>query len=178
MKNNSKNMPSASKFRIVSFNPNSTGKNPKRANILQAVRKKQANIILFSDTRISADIEPSIKAEWGGKVNFASFTSQARGVAVFFTKDLPIEIIENSIYNDKSGNFTAMNIKYEDCVITISCIYGPNNDDPSFYEEIVFKETEKCQQTSDFTIMGGDWNISLSQEFDTFGYTSENSLNA
>ena len=71
-----------------------------------------------------------------------------------------------------------MNIKYEDCVITISCIYGPNNDDPSFYEEIVFKETEKCQQTSDFTIMGGYWNISLSQEFDTFGYTSENSLNA
>ena len=178
MKNKSKNMPSASKLRILSFNPNSIGKNPKRSNIIQAVRKKQANIILFSDTRISADIEPSIKAEWGGMANFASFTSQARGVAVFFTKDLPIEIIENSIYNDKSGNFTAMNIKYEDCIITISCIYGPNNDDPSFYEKIVFNETEKCQQTSDYTIMGGDWNISLSQDLDTFGYTSENNINA
>ena len=67
MKNRSNNLPSASKLRILSFNPNSIGKNPKRANIIQAIRKKQANIILFSDTRISADIEPTIRAEWGGK---------------------------------------------------------------------------------------------------------------
>ena len=73
---------SASKFRILSFNPNSIGKNPKRAQILQAIRRKNANIILFSDTRLSAEIEPLVKAEWGGKVNFASFSSQARGVAI------------------------------------------------------------------------------------------------
>ena len=54
---------SASKFRILSFNPNSIGKNPKRAQILQAIKKKNANIILFSDTRLSAEIEPLVKAE-------------------------------------------------------------------------------------------------------------------
>ena len=178
MKSKSNNLPSASKLRILSFNPNSIGKNPKRANVIQAIRKKQANIILFSDTRISTDVEPSIRAEWGGKINFASYTSQARGVAVFFTKELAIEIIENTIYNDKSGNFTVMNVKYENSVITIACIYGPNSDEPDFYEKIVFKEIEKCQQSSDYTLMGGDWNISLSQELDTFGYTAENNLNA
>ena len=76
-------LPSVSKFKILSFNPNSMGKNPKRSKILQAIRKKKANIILFSDTRISAEIEPIVKAEWGGKANFASFSSQARGVAIF-----------------------------------------------------------------------------------------------
>ena len=80
--NKTNKTPSASKFRILSFNPNSIGKNPKRAKILEAIKKKNANIILFSDTRISAEIEPMVKAEWGGKANFGSYTSQARGVAI------------------------------------------------------------------------------------------------
>ena len=81
------------------------------------MRKKHADIILISDTRIAKEIEPIVKAEWGGRVNFSSFTSQARGVAIFFKKELAIEIIEDSIYNDKSGNFTTLNMKYEDFVI-------------------------------------------------------------
>ena len=85
---NKETISSASKFRILSFNPNSIGKNPKRSKILQAIKKKNANIILFSDTRISKEIEPIVKAEWGGHTNFASYTSQARGVAIFFSKIL------------------------------------------------------------------------------------------
>ena len=119
-----------------------------------------------------------MRAEWGGKANFASYTSQARGVAIFFNKNLALDIIENSIYNDNSGNFTVMNIKYENFIITLACIYGPNHDDPDFFENVVFKETETCQLTSDFTVLGGDWNISLSQDLDTFGYTTENNINA
>ena len=113
---NKSNSISASKFRILSFNPNSIGK-------LKAIRKKNANIILFSDTRISAEVEPIVRSEWGGKANFASFTSQARGVAIFFTKNIAIEIIEDSIFNDKSGNFTVLNFKYENFIITLGCIY-------------------------------------------------------
>ena len=119
-----------------------------------------------------------MKAEWGGRVNFASFTSQARGVAVFFTKDLAIEILENSVYNDPSGNFTVLNFKYENFVITLSCIYGPNQDNPDFYKNVVFPKTEKCSETSDFIVMGGDWNIALDQDLDTFGYTSVNNQNS
>ena len=169
---------SASKLRLLSFNPNSIGKNPKRAKIIQALRKKNANIILLSDTRLSKEIEPTVKNEWGGKANFASFTSQARGVAVLFAKNLAIEILEDSIYNDESGNFTVLNIKYESFVITISCIYGPNQDNPDFYEKVVFHEVQKCQEVSDFCIIGGDWNIALDQTLDTFGYTTENNINA
>ena len=125
------------------------------------MKKKRANIILLSDTRISKDIEPLVKAEWGGKANFASFTSQARGVAIFFTKDLAIEILENSVYNDPSGNFTVLNFKYENFVITLSCIYGPNQDHPDFYKNVVFPRTEKCSETSDFIVMGGVIGILL-----------------
>ena len=107
MKNEHKNkLPSASKIRILSFNPNSIGKNPKRTTVLQAIKKKNANIILLSDTRLSHEIEPLVRAEWGGKANFASFTSQARGVAVFFTKRLETE--KNMLLHSK--NVDAMSI--------------------------------------------------------------------
>ena len=56
-------------------------------------------------------------------------------------------------------------MKYESFVINISCVYGPNEDNPLFY-------------ISDFSILGGDLNLVLSQEMDTFGYTNENNVNA
>ena len=147
---------SASKLRLLSFNPNSIGKNPKRAKIIQSLKKKNANIILLSDTRLAKEIEPIVKSEWGGKANFASFTSQARGVAILFSKDLAVEIIEDSIFNDISGNFTALNIKYEQFIITLACIYGPNNDSPEFYDKVVSYNIKKYQEVSDFCIIGGD----------------------
>ena len=42
----------------------------------------------------------------------------------------------------------------------------------------MFHEFQNCQNESDFAILGADWNISLSQELDTFGYTFENNKNA
>ena len=162
----------------MGFNPNSIGKNPKRQKILNEMRKKRADIIMFSDTRIAKEIEPTVKAEWGGKVNFASFTSQARGVAIFFKKELPIEILENTIYNDKSGNFTSLNVKLQDFIINLNCIYGPNEDNPGFFENVVLKQIEEHQETSDFSILGGDMNLVLSQELDTFGYHAEHNINA
>ena len=169
---------SASKFRILGFNPNSIGKNPKRNKIILELKKKQADIILFSDTRIAKEVEPTVKAEWGGKINFASYTSQARGVAIFFRKEFPIEIIEGSIYNDPSGNFTTLNFKYETFLINLSCIYGPNEDNPLFYKNIVLNEIEKRIEEVDFSILGGDFNLAMSQELDTYGYISENNKNA
>ena len=169
---------SASKFRLLSFNPNSIGKNPKRSKVIKVLRNKNANIILLSDTRLSSEIESVVKTEWGGKAEFASFTSQARGVAVLFKKDFAIEIIEESIYRDTSGNFVVLNAKYESFTITLACIYGPNSDEPKFYEKIVFDQLQRCQENSDFCLIGGDWNISLDQGLDTYGYKSENNINS
>ena len=133
---------------------------------------------MFADSRISKDVENCVKAEWGGKCYFASFTSQARGCAIFFNKNFPAEIQENSIFAHPSGNFLTLNFKYENFMITLSCVYGPNEDNPDFFRNVVLKESEKLSNSSDFTILGGDWNLALKQELDTFGYKSENNKNA
>ena len=133
---------------------------------------------MLCDTRISKDIENTVKSEWGGKCYFSSFSSQARGCAIFFKKDFAAEVIEDSIYRDPSGNFLCLNFKYEDFTITISCIYGPNEDDPDFYKNVVIDQTEKLESSSDFSILAGDWNLVMDQALDTFGYRNEHNQNA
>ena len=67
---------SASRLKLLSFNPNSIGKNPKRGEIFQFLRDKQADIIFLSDTRLSKDVENNVRQEWGGKAYFSSNSSQ------------------------------------------------------------------------------------------------------
>ena len=104
-----------------------------------------------------------VKPKKGKKylMTFSSFASQARGCAIFFRKDFPAEIFENTIFRHPSGNFIALNFIFEEFVITLSCIYGPNEDNPEFYSDVVWKETEKLQTQSDFTILAGDRNLVL-----------------
>jgi exonuclease III len=50
-------------------------------------------------------------------------------------------------------------------------IYGPNSDNPEFYEKVrdTFLELD-----NDYYILCGDFNIALDQELDTFNYSASN----
>ena len=66
------------------------------------MEKKGADIYFIIDTRFSKDIENRVKEEWGSNVFFSSFSSQSRGVAIFFKKQLCAEVLNQK--NDVSGN--------------------------------------------------------------------------
>ena len=70
---------SASKLRVLAFNPNSIGKNPKRLEVIEILRKKQPDVILLADTRIRKDIEATVRTEWGG--NAFVIPQQPNGLA-------------------------------------------------------------------------------------------------
>ena len=79
---------SASSLIIKSFNVNSIGKQPKRREIFKFLEKKGGDIQILVDTRFSKEIEDTVREEWGSQVIFSSYTSQARGVAIFFKKNI------------------------------------------------------------------------------------------
>ena len=162
----------------MGFNPNSIGKNPKRGKIFTALRQKRADIIIISDSRISKDIEKIVKAEWGGDCAFASFSSASRGCAIFFKKNLPVDIDFDSLYKSDDGNFISLNIIYEGLHISINCVYGPNDDSPNFYNDTVFPKIKQRLEETDFLVAGGDWNLVMDQGKDTFGYLHENNKEA
>ena len=75
---------SASKLVIKSLNVNGLGNYSKRQQIFKFLGKKGGDIQFLVDTRFSKQIESRVKEEWGSNVIFSSFTSQARGVSIFF----------------------------------------------------------------------------------------------
>ena len=124
---------SATKFKFLSFNANSIGKNPKRQKVLHHIRKKNPDFILTCDTRISKCIESIVREKWEGRCLFSSFSSQARGVAIFIKKDNP-SIILNT-FQDQGVNIVAIQVLLEDKKILIEALYGPNQDTPEFYTD-------------------------------------------
>ena len=149
---------SASNLKIIEFNANSIGKQPKRRQVLNFLKKKNPDLLVVVDTRIAKNIENTVKEEWGGQAFFASFDSQSRGVALFIRKNLPIKILDK--FNDPSGNMLLVLIEFENKRLLIGGIYGPNHDDPDFYKN-VFQKIQNWNPA--YTIFVGDWNIALDQ---------------
>ena len=131
---------SASKLKIIGFNCNSIGKNPKRRQVLKFLKKRNPDLLIVVDTRIAPNIENTIKEEWGSQVLFSSFDSQSRGVALFVKKDLPLKILDK--FCDKNGNLLCVLIEFECKRILLEGVYGPNNDFPEFYENDFFQKLQ------------------------------------
>ena len=161
---------SASKLRIISFNANSIGKQPKRRQVLYFLEKKKPDLLIVVDTRFSKEIENSVKTEWGGQVLFSSLSSQSRGVAIFIKKDLPVKILDK--FNDENGNILGILLEYESRKILLEGLYGPNGDAPMFYENEAFSKIEFWDPHH--SIFVGDWNLVMNQNIDTLNYQTVN----
>ena len=138
------------------------------------MKKKDPDFILISDTRVCKSIEQIVREEWGGRCFFNSFSSQARGVAIFMKRNNTATILDK--FCDDSGNLLAILINYEGKRILLECIYGPNTDTPDFYSEKAFKKIVDWKP--DYSIFAGDFNIALDQVKDTKNYIQNNNPNA
>ena len=77
---------------------------------------------------------------------------------------------EYEIHNEKrdsDGNFLALDITIEDNRTTIINIYGPNYDDPEFFDMVTETFTEFDNK---YFILCGDFNLALNPSLDTLNY--------
>ena len=86
---------------------------------------------------------------------------------------VPITIIE--IDKDKNGNLLILGLRYSDITLTLVVVYGPNEDSPDFYWNLLEQLKSKEQGP---LILCGDWNLVLNFKLDTFGYIRENNVKA
>ena len=138
------------------------------------IKKKNPDFIIICDTRICKSIENTVREEWGGTCIFNSFSSQARGVAIFIKKECTAKIIDN--FCDSDGNILAILLDFQDKTILMEGIYGPNSDSPSFYSEIAFKKI--IDWAPDYSIFAGDFNVVLDPKLDTRNYLHVNNPQA
>ena len=161
---------SATSFKILSFNANSIGRNPKRQKVLHFLQKKNPDFTIICDSRIAKNVENVIKEEWNGVCIFNSFTSQARGVAIFIKRGTPVNI--SDVFPDKDGNVLAVLMDFQGKKILLEGLYGPNADSPQFYSDVAFKKI--IDWCPDFSIFAGDFNIALDPHMDTRNYLHNN----
>ena len=124
----------------------------------------------MADTKFCKSIENSVREEWAGTCIFNSFSSQARGVAIFIKKDCTANVIDK--FFDTEGNILAILILFQGKKILLEGLYGPNTDSPNFYSEVAFKKIAEWQP--DYSIFAGDFNVVLDPKIDTKNYLHVN----
>lgn len=79
------------------------------------------------------------------------------------------------VLKDPNGNYIILEIKIKDEVITLVNLYGPNEDKPTFYEDIKQKINEL---ENDNVIICGDFNLVMDPDVDTENYKNVNNPKA
>ena len=154
---------------IITVNCQGLGSPEKRRDVLNYLKEKQFHIYCFQDTHFISELELYIQAQWGYKCVFNSYLSNSRGVAILFNNTFEYEI--HKMKADHSSNFIILDITIEGERITLINIYGPNEDNPKFYENI-FDHIELFQNEK--FIICGDFNVALNQNLDTKNYLNIN----
>ena len=161
------------KIKICSMNCQGLGDNRKRRDVLNFLRKSNYSILCLQDTHFSKETENLIANEWGYKAYFSSFNSRSRGVAIFFQNNFEFKILNS--FHDNSGNVLILNIELEKLTFLLVCLYGPNKDEPVFYQDLLTKILK--YSTSNIVIVG-DWNVTLNPELDCKNYKNINNPRA
>ena len=160
-------------IKICSLNCQGLGDPRKRRDVLHYLREKNFSIICLQDTHFTKDIEKIVSNEWGYKVYFNSFNSRSRGVAIFFRNNFEFKV--HNTFKDNSGNVLILDLEVENQRITLVNIYGPNNDEPSFYDKL---QNSIHKFGNNNIMIVGDWNLLLNPDIDGTNYKHINNPNA
>ena len=161
------------KVKLCSLNCQGLGESNKRRDVLKYLRKLNYSIICLQDTHFSKNTERQIRNEWGFTTVFSSFDSRSRGVAIFFNNNFEFKIHEVCL--DPSGNFVVIDLELSTKRLTFVSIYGPNKDEPIFYENLVQKINKFKNEDM---LLVGDWNLLLNPEIDGHNYKHLNNPRA
>lgn len=160
-------------FTISSLNCQGLGDMQKRRDVFHYLKKKSHNIYCLQDTHFDAKLEKYVSAEWGYSCLFASYQSNARGVAVLFNNNFEFKI--KKVDRDINGNYILILLTTMGKDILLVNIYGPNKDNPNFYDNINVKIR---QYEKHGLAIVGDWNLVINPYLDYDNYKHVNNPKA
>ena len=134
------------------------------------LHEKKFDIVFLQETHSDKTIEKIWSSMWGKKIWFSHGNSQARGVAILFSKN--ISVMVHNIVTDKNGRYLLLYVTYEKQKFLLVNVYAPNMDDPQFCEEVCARIKSF---TPDYCIMAGDFNFGLDPMLDRQGSITNNS---
>ena len=150
---------------ISSLNCQGLGNPQKRRDVFHYLKQKAFSIYCLQDTHFDKKLIKYIKAEWGYKCFFSCYSSNSRGVAILLNNNFEFKV--NKVHCDENGNYIVMSFSTMDKDLLLVNIYGPNRDNPNFYEKL----TNTIKNYKNHNIIAvGDWNLVLDPSLDYDNY--------
>ena len=159
--------------KILSVNCQGLGSLEKRRDVFNFIKTKHCSIYCLQDIHSTPKTEKLIRTQWGCEAIFSSGTSNSRGVAILLEKGLDFKI--NNFKSDSDGNYIIADLTVNSNRFTLANIYGPNNDSPTFYENIM---NQIDTYTDESVILCGDFNLVQDPKLDYYNYKNINNLKA
>ena len=157
-------------LKILTLNCQGLGDMNKRRDVFKILKEKKLNVYFLQDTHFVTKDESMIKALWGYKAFFSSYKSNSRGVATLINNNCDLTLINE--YKDDNGNYLILDVVIDNLPFLLVNIYGPNQDTPVFYTKILNMIQE--YYSSQYMIIGGDFNLMLDKELDSMNYKNLN----
>ncbi len=162
-------MTNSNALKLMSFNCNGIGGDEKRREVFNWLHHKRYSVFLLQETHSCDRVEQQWRMEWGGKIYFAHGTTNERGVAILFKNDINVEV--HTEISDVNGRFLILDVSLNDVRYTIVGVYGPNNDSPEFWANVI-QEIEQFDNVN--IIQAGDFNVALNPLLDREGKNLNN----
>lgn len=150
-----------SSITFVTWNVRGFGSQTKKVKVFNHLNKLQADICLLQETHLSESDYNKIKLSNYSHLFSAHYNSKQRGVCILINKK--ISFVHNTTITDPEGRFIIINISINNSPVTIGSLYGPNTDDPSFFQTF-FSSISNFSNCP--VIIAGDFNTVLDPTID------------
>ena len=127
-----------------------------------------SGVYFLQETHSAPNCELKWKDEWDGDIIFCHGSTNSRGVAILFSKNLDIKIIEKR--TDIDGRFILCKCSISDHIYIFVNVYAPTKDNVN--KQIDFCDTISNlleNYSSESIIIGGDFNTYLNPSIDKKG---------
>ena len=151
-------------IKVITNNVRGLADYQKRRNLFHYFHIKKYDVIMLQECHSKKKNEHIWSTQWGRKIWFSHGTTQARGVAILFSKRINVDI--HNVIVDDSSRFIILYTTIESKKILFSNVYAPNTDDVEFFQKWL---KEVSWFTPEFTILGGDFNLVLDLNCDKQG---------
>ena len=141
-------------LKFMTFNCRGLASQQKRRDVVNYIKKLEYDVYLIQDTHLTPKTVPLFNAIWPGKCYHSCGTHNSRGTAILFKRNIQHNIIHEEYC--KEGNFVMLVCSIFISNFTIVNIYGPNDDRPSFFNNINNSLNDLATEN---IIIGGDFNF-------------------
>ena len=155
---------------VVSLNCQGLGNRQKRKDVFYYLTNKKCSsffffflslffffFFFFCKTPIFLPkMDNFISTEWGYESYFSSYNSNSRGLAILFNNNFEFKV--KDIDKGDRGSYIILTVRIKEIDILLVNLYGPNRDEPEFYNTLMEKIMELDNPN---VIMAGDRNMML-----------------